>query len=141
MKRRNDNFNRKRQINPDPDKDTLAFLKTHVGYGGNPEHKRDPGDFGLTPPSSPRPDKTLCDCIGIQSRRQAIRLLREGIEKGLISQQLRGCFPQNIWSVSKVGDPLEAQLENPETGVYHGYPMPETDPFRERVLECWNKAL
>ncbi|OQA09809.1 MAG: hypothetical protein BWY66_00402 [bacterium ADurb.Bin374] len=109
-----------------------------VSYGGNPEHKKNPGDFGLTPPSSPRPDKTLCDGVGIVSRRQALRLLREGIRRGLISNQMRGRFPQNIWAVTSDGAPLEAQLENPDMGIYHGYPLPEHDPFRERVLERWS---
>lgn len=27
-------------------------------YSGNPEHKRNPGDFGLEPPSSPRLGKS-----------------------------------------------------------------------------------
>ncbi len=46
-------------------------------------------------------------------------------------------FPKNVWVVTEDGIPLEAQLENQETGVYHGYPMPLDDPFREKVLERW----
>jgi hypothetical protein len=30
------------------------------------------------------------------------------------------------------GERLEAQLEG--NGVYHGYPLPENDPFRDVVL-------
>lgn len=30
-------------------------------YEGSPLHKRNPGDFGLTPPADPRRDKNLCD--------------------------------------------------------------------------------
>lgn len=37
----------------------LAKLASQVKYGGNPEHKRNPGNFGLTPPSGPRPGKSL----------------------------------------------------------------------------------
>ncbi len=29
-------------------------LAERVGYGGNPEHKLNPGDFNLTPPADPR---------------------------------------------------------------------------------------
>ncbi len=58
--------------------------------------------------------------------------------RGLISVQTRGQFPQNIWSVTESGCPLEAQLENQELGTYHGYPMPSTDPFRDAVLLRWS---
>jgi hypothetical protein len=39
--------------------------------------------------------------------------------------------------VTDDGIPLEGQLENPEKGVYHGYPMPEADPLRADVLRVW----
>lgn len=42
--------------------------------------------------------------------------------------------------MTEAGQPLEAQLENKETGVCHGYPMPENDAFREAVLERWNDS-
>jgi len=109
-----------------------------VTYGGNPEHKRDPGDFNLNPPSQPRADKTLCDIAEIFARAEAERLLRRGVERGMVSKQWIGCFPQNIWSVTDKGIPLEAQLENRDKGTYHGYPIPEGDPFRAEVLERWN---
>jgi hypothetical protein len=132
-------FNLKRRIGRLDDPDDLRRLANDVGYGGNPEHKRNPGDFGLTPPASPRPDKTLCDSVEIFQLGAALRLLRLGVERGLVSEQWRGCFPQNIWSVTDKGVPLEAELENQGTGRYHGYPMPETDPFRDKVLEVWRE--
>ena len=49
-------------------------------------------------------------------------------------------YPQNVWSVSADGVPLEAQLENPANGTYHGYPMPEDDAFREIVISKWEAA-
>jgi len=49
-------------------------------------------------------------------------------------------WPQNIWSVSDDGLPLEAQLENPEKGIYHGYPMPESDPLASEVIRRWEMA-
>ena len=100
-------------------------------------HKKNPSDFNLTPPSQPQPDKTLCDAVGIVSMREALRLLRKGVTKGLISVQTRGDFPQNIWTVTKDGHPLEAQLENQAQGTYHGYPIPSSDDFREQVLKRW----
>jgi hypothetical protein len=35
--------------------------------------------------------------------------------------------------------PVEAQLENAERGIYHGYPMPVSDPFRREVLARWGE--
>jgi hypothetical protein len=35
------------------------------------------------------------------------------------------------------GTPLEAQLDNVEQGTYHGYPLPESDPFAEVVRLAW----
>ncbi len=46
-------------------------------------------------------------------------------------------WPQNTCAVTDNDDPLEAMLENAGQGVYHGYPMPQEDPFRAEILECW----
>ena len=48
-------------------------------------------------------------------------------------------WPQNIWAVDDNGDPLEAQLENQETGTYHGYPVPESDPFGKKIINEWDQ--
>jgi hypothetical protein len=55
----------------------------------------------------------------------------------MVSEREEKGFPKNIWAVTDDGHPLEAQLENEVMGVYHGYPVPETDPFRDIILECW----
>jgi len=115
----------------------LRAMAEKVRYNGNPEHKSSPGDFALTPPTAPRADKTLCGPAGIRSQAEALAALRAGVVKGLISVQMRGSFPQNIWSVTDDGIPLEAQLDNQDAGTYHGYPMPEDDPLRIGVLEAW----
>ena len=133
-------FNPKRRIAESNDSERLEWLAQNVKYGGNPQHKRNPGDFGLTPPSQPRPDKTLCDEAGITSIIEATRLLREGTRRGLISVQTRADFPQNIWAVTVDGIPLEAQLDNREQGIYHGYPIPRTDDFRNEVIKWWNRS-
>lgn len=132
-------FNPKRKIaDPPPPAAERAALAERVAYTGNPEHKRNPGDFGLIPPSAPRADKTLCDGVNIFTRSTALAKLREGVGRGAVSQATRGAFPQNIWSVTADGVPLEFQLENREAGTYHGYPMPENDDFRAKVLAAWN---
>lgn len=133
-------FNPKRHIASSIRQRDLEELATRVRYGGNPEHKRNPGDFALTPPSLPRADKTLCDLAGIFRRVEAERLLREGIRRGLVSQWEGAGFPRNVWAVTEAGLPLEAQLENAGNGTYHGYPMPEDDAFREQVIEKWRTA-
>jgi len=131
-------FNPKRRIRTAAPDDDLADLTKRVKYTGSPYHKRNPGDFGLSPPSQPRPHKTLCDDMtDITTVKESLRLLRRGVSKGLISEQTRGGFPQNVWAVTEDGVPLEAQLTNREKGVYHGYPMPSTDNFRDEVLRHW----
>jgi hypothetical protein len=137
--RKRKSFNQKRSICSQQDtpdrREVLQDLVRRVSYGGNPEHKKNPGDFGLQPPSSPRLGKTLCDSVGILTRTEALRLLRDGLKRGLVSSQQRGGWPQNVWAVTADGSPLEAQLER--DGIYHGYPMPENDPFRAEVLKRW----
>ena len=64
-------------------------------------------------------------------------LLQAGIRCGLVSELRYTGYPQNVWAVSAEGVPLEAQLENSANGTYHGYPMPEADPFRDIVAARW----
>lgn len=141
MKKRYNQFNPKRKIK----KLTFGELQYYselaekVKYGGNPEHKRNPGDFGLKPPSDPRPGKSLCDVVNIFSRKIALEHLKAGLRCGLVDERCKGEWPQNIWSVTDDGSALEAQLENSETGTYHGYPMPESDPLADEVIKQWEK--
>ncbi|WP_194727358.1 hypothetical protein [Noviherbaspirillum malthae] len=139
MQRRENRFNPKRKLKDSDDVvlKKAAELALRVQYGGNPEHKKNPGDFGLTPPSYPRSAKSLCDSAGIFSKKLALGYLKQGLEKGLFSERYKGEWPQNIWSVTVDGIPLEAQLENPELGTYHGYPMPASDPFADEILRRW----
>lgn len=138
MKKRT-SFNPKRCIRDTCDDIDLVTLARSVGYSGNPEHKRNPGDFGLTPPSQPRPDKTLCDIVRIMTKYEALNLLQDGVRKGMVSQRFCNGFPQNIWAVTNEGYPVEAQLENEGLGTYHGYPMSERAPFYGEVLARWVK--
>ncbi len=108
-----------------------------VRYVGSPYHKRNPGDFGLDPPSLPRPDKTLCDPAGIFRKSAAQELLLAGVRRGLVSERFEDGFPQNVWAVTPQGIPLEAQLQNRLNGEYHGYPLPSSDPLSEAVCQWW----
>lgn len=142
--KRRTQYNPKRRIEDAPEAEALKSLVDKVQYGGNPEHKRNPGDFGLTPPASPRAHKSLCDDANVVTKNEALSLLKAGIQKGLISVQKGhgGLFPQNIWTVKQLGNgeiALESQLENPISGFYHGYPMPENDPMSKAILERWKR--
>lgn len=138
MKKRNNRYNPKRKLQDQLTQEQRDSLASSVKYGGNPEHKRNPGNYGLTPPSSPRPDKTLCDDCGIFDKAVAESLLASGVKKGIVSVQMKGRWPQNIWAVTNDGYPVEAQLENQGTGTYHGYPMPESDPMSKEIIRRWN---
>lgn len=137
-------FNKRKGYNPKrrilkagtlPDS-TLASLVKRASYGGNPEHKKNPEDYGLTPPASHRPGKMLCDGERRIRKAEAERLLKDGIQHGSVSEQCVGEYPQNIWSLhDKVV--FEAQLENAEQGVYHGYPLPSDDDFVMKVKKFW----
>jgi hypothetical protein len=131
-------FNRKRRVmNNPPPAEARNELANRVVYVGHPHHKSEPGDFKLSPPAQPRPDKTLCDRAGIRNRAKAKRWLLEGIRRGLISDYAEQGFPRNVWAVTNQGTVLEARGD--EKGNYHGYPLFEPDPFREVVLRCWKR--
>ncbi len=112
-------------------------MAARLTYGGNPEHKRAPGAYGLALPPSPRPGKTLCDAERPILKTEALDLVRAGMLKGTVSVSVTGLWPQNVWSVSPRGEAFEAQLENATLGTYHGYPMPMDDDFRRVVEREW----
>lgn len=120
-------FNPKRRIATAAAEADLERLASEARYTGSPYHKRNPGDFGLTPPASPRPDKTLCDLAGVSSRREADDLLKAGIRRGFVSQWSGRGYPDHVWAVSANGVAFEAQLENPAN---HGYPLTKEDPLQ-----------
>lgn len=143
MTDRDATFNPKRRLLPAEDarrlQERLAALAAEVRYGDNPEHKRQAGDFGLTPPAAARRGRTLCDAAGIFRRAEALDCVQAGLKLGLVDARWRGeGWPRLVWTVSEGGVPLEAQLDG--DGVAHGYPMPEVDPLRVTVLARWGAA-
>ncbi len=136
-------FNSKRRIQPPPSDEAsklaLDALARSLKYVGNAQHKRNGGDFGLTPPAALRQGKSICDDV-VNCKADAQALLLCGAAWGLISVQVNGGFPQNVWAVTARGDALEAMLDNAGSGTYHGYPMPDADPLRLEVLERWRIA-
>lgn len=141
MKKRTNCFNPKRKIASPEEypENSREKLVSNVKYGGNPEHKKSPSDYGLTPPSSPRPGKTLCDGVNTISKKDAETYLKSGFQKGMLSVRKESNWPQNVWAVSPKGEVYEAQLENKDLGTYHGYPMPVDDDFRREVIAEWKK--
>ncbi len=133
-------YNKKRRLAVSVSDDERRRLLA-IRYGGNPEHKRNPGDFGLTPPAQPEPDSSLCDEIAVFKRAEALALLVEGVRRGMISEQRVGDFPQNIWGRTPAGRFVEAQLENRGSGTYHGYPVPVQDPFLSTLEAAWQRAV
>lgn len=142
MRQRSPNSVNPKRMRPEPSEAELVELQALAAksrYGGNPEHKKNPGDFGLSPASQPRQGKTLCDAAEIFTRAEALKLLREGFRRGMVSEQERNGWPQNVWAVAENGTPLEAMLENRDSGTYHAYPMFSHDPLRSEVLKRWNR--
>ena len=104
----------------------------------SPHHKRNPGDFGLTPPAAPRPDKTLCDEAGIFTRESARTLLARAIERGIVSEGDVDGFPKQMWAVDEHGRVFEAMLGGTRLGSYHGYPIRRSDPLHAEILAAWD---
>lgn len=133
--------NPKRRLHPSPSPERLEELVDQVQYGGHPHHKRSPGDFGLTPPAAPRPNKSLCDGVNIFQRSVACGLLRKGICRGIVSRDADDSFPRHIWAVTEEGHVLEARCDDLVNGRYHGYPLEPQDPMASLVIERWNEQV
>jgi len=132
--------NPKRRLHASPDLQEMADLAEDVYYGGHPHHKRSPGDFGLTPPASPRPNKSLCDGVGIFQREVAQQLLETGMRRGVVSQSMEVGLPRHVWAVFGDGVVLEARCDDPRRRRYHGYPLDSDDPMGDLVRKRWQEA-
>lgn len=139
MRVRKRSTNPKRRLHPSPARQRLKEIASGVPYGGHPHHKRSPGDFGLTPPAAPRPNKSLCDGVSIFQRAEATRHLVEGIRRGTISPDADQGFPRHVWSLTEEGQVLEARCDDFEAGQYHGYPLEPSDPMADLVTRRWNE--
>jgi hypothetical protein len=119
-------------------KEEYYELGRQACYTGSPVHKKSSGDFALQPPSSPRPDKTLCDKVNIFNRIEASRLLKEAFNRGLISQakaQNNKTWPKYVWAITKEGHPVEGVYDSQG---YHGYPLPDArTPLYEEIVKRW----
>ncbi len=132
-------FNPKRRLHKGIDKERAAWLADAITYRGSPLHKKVPGDFGLTPPSAPRPGKTLCDGVEIFQIKVANKYLRKGVLKGLVSNDADQGLPRYIWSVTENEFVLEARCDDFENGTYHGYPLEHNDPMVTILIKRWRE--
>lgn len=132
-------FNHKRRLHKGLDTARANSIADSIVYKGSPLHKRIPGDFGLTPPSSPRPGKTLCDGVEIFQVQIANQLLQNGAKKGMVSEDAEQGFPRYVWSVTDNEDVLEARCDDVIQGTYHGYPLENNDPMATIVKKRWRE--
>ncbi|MGI9251688.1 MAG: hypothetical protein ACR2PR_10900 [Pseudohongiellaceae bacterium] len=146
QKRRAKCGNKKRELRSwSAEEDCRVFGKDLAGrikYTGNPQHKRNPGNFHLTPPAAPCLDKSLCDDAEVCCKQEAEDLLLMGASLGLVDVRERKNYPITIWSVREHDKTVfEAQLENPEQGQYHGYPLTDDDGFKNIILKAYEERL
>lgn len=95
-------------------------------------------DYHKTGPKAVRRgDKTVCRLPTAHNEVNAPDLLRSGFHRGMVSEQKRGGWPQNVWAVDADGIVYEAQLSNLGLGEYHGYPMTKGDGFAVFISKEW----
>lgn len=116
-------------------------LRASAAYEGSPYHKKEPNNFGLTPPTFPRADATLCDEAGITDKQVGFALFARAIDGGLVSASTTpDGFPKQMWVVAEDGRVFEAIYGGSRSGRYHGYPIRLRDPWYEEIKRAW-KAL
>jgi hypothetical protein len=123
----------------------LAALANSVSYGGSGNHKLHPGDYGFTPPVSPRPSKSVCDDRRPVLKAEAGRLFRLGILCGMVSPFALGSIPKYVWAVAPDGEVFEAKTKPGQETLYHGYRLGDDDSEmrglirREWKARCQNR--
>ena len=116
---------------------TARALISRCSYVGAAFHKLKPADYGLIPPSSPRPNKSVCDDHRPLLKAEAEALLEEGIRRGMVSKFEPDSVPKYIWAVDEHGEVYEAKTKPPRETAYHGYRLGEDDAFRVQVRRAW----
>lgn len=71
--------------------------------------------------------------------REINRLLRQGAEVGLVSDDADQGFPRYIWMVINDEEVLEARCDDPNNGTYHGYPLERNDPMADMLIKQWQE--
>ena len=108
-------------------------------YDGRSYHKSKPADYGLDPPASPRPTKSLCDDKRTVYLAEAKELLQRAIGLGMVSAVSDSNeLPKYAWAVDEDDEVYEAKLGN-DGRHYHGYRLSRDDKTRKWILKEWNK--
>ena len=103
-------------------------------------HKTKPANYGLSPPTSPRPSKSLCDGVRVVPKAEAKKLLASGFAKGIVSSHRQGRLnlPKFVWAVDDAGEVYEAKL-GADGKNYHGYRLGyDEKSMRKWVKREWN---
>ena len=106
-------------------------------YVGSAHHKSKLADYHFSPPTNPRPDKSLCDGIRVIKKSEAAELFQNGISREMVSAYVIGCLPKYVWAVDSDEEAYESVISKGTT-KYHGYRLEPDDPMRSLVIEEWN---
>lgn len=115
----------------------LQNIAARMRYEGSGHHKLRPGDYHFSPPTSPRPSKSVCDDLRTVLLAEASQLFRTGIAKGMISKPGPDGLPKYVWAVDADGQAYEAKQGGTRPGDYHGYRLRNDDPQCRIVLDEW----
>ena len=110
---------------------------------GSAHHKSKPADYGFTPPTSPRPNKSLCDRKRIVRKEEAKALFLQGLSRGMVSRYAKNGFPKYVWAVDQYGEVYEAKVGSLDGQSYHGYALSadeERDQCRLVITEWTARA-
>lgn len=120
-------------------KKELSEFATATSYEGSAHHKSKASDYGLTPPISPRPTKSLCDDVRIIPADEANQLLKRAFELEMVSDRREDTEPPKYaWAVDGEGEVYEAKLGN--NGYrYHGYRLSKDDKLSKWLIKEWKK--
>jgi hypothetical protein len=127
-----------RRIRKEPLNEAQRELLEQARYEGSPYHKRNPGDFGLTPPAARTADKTLCDDSGVTSLKEASRIFARAVQREVVSEALTQNHPSRLWVVDD-DQVFECKYGGSTDGRYHGYPLEDDDPQAEVVRRAWGR--
>ena len=128
--RQGNNPHRRLISRDDLDPEDLGRIAREARYVGSAHHKSKPADYGFTPPTSPRPNKSLCDGKRTVRKREAKALFLQGLSRGMVSRYAKSGFPKYVWAVDQDGQVYEAKVGG-DGQSYHGYAL---SPYEERDL-------
>ena len=134
--------NKKRRVVAPEDIDPVVISNLRrAQYCGSPHHKSQPADYDFIPPAAPLPGKDLCDGDGLPAikLREAIRLFRSGIGRGMVSSYLNSHgLPVRVWSVDEHGHAYEAKPGG-DGRRYHGFRLVKDASTARYIRQEWQR--